>query len=210
MLLRSVLFGIGILLTPSAFGPAAAEEAVRDVTMGRGEVRLRLPESWIDSVVGAEQDGQVLLHMRWPGLTGYHDGHERDHPEDGPAHNGLVQVLLTLRDRINPLEERYRLALRYLPALRRYPSTMGLEHWSQDAPSKRKLDTQDEVYFLPGLDGRVETFIYCNLPGMRYPDCKAEFYVGPFLAHVTYGSVFLPDWRAIEDGVREQVLSFEG
>jgi hypothetical protein len=35
-----------------------------------------VPVSWIDSVAGAEQDGQVLLFTRWPGLTGYRDGHE--------------------------------------------------------------------------------------------------------------------------------------
>lgn len=190
--------------------PVTMAETVRDVTMGRDEVHLQLPESSIDTIVGAKHDGQVLLHLRWPGLVGYHDGHENEYPEDLPAYNNMVRVLLTLSDRINPLQERYRLNVRYRPTLKRYPPTMGLEHWGQDAPDRSNADTFEEVYFLPGAGEQVETYIACGLPGMvwRSPGCHAEFYVGSFLARASYSRVFLPQWRAIQDGVRERVLSF--
>ena len=208
------LLRIGALAVGAAllFGlpAAAAAETVRDVTMGRDEVHLRLPESFIDSVVGAKQDGQVLLHLRWPSLAGYHDGHERDYPKDLPAYNNMVRVLLTLSDRINPLQERYRLVIRDRPSLKRYPLTMGLEHWGQDAPDKLNADTMREVYFVPSAGEQVETYIDCGLPGMAWlsPGCSAEFYIGPFLACASYSRVFLPQWRAIQDGVRGRVLSF--
>lgn len=207
--LRIGALAVGAAL-PLGLPAAAAAETVRDVTMGRDEVHLRLPESFIDSVVGAKQDGQVLLHLRWPGLAGYHDGHERDYPTDLPAYNNMVRVLLTLSEHINPLQERYGFNVRYRPSLKRYPATMGLEHWGQDDPDKSNADTGTEIYFLPSVGEQVETYIACDLPDLFWPSpgCSAEFYIGPFLARASYSRVFLPQWRAIQDGVRGRVLSF--
>lgn len=196
--------GAALLLRSPA---AAAAETVRDVTMGRDEVHLRLPESFIDSVVGAQQDGEVLLHVRWPSLTGYHDGHERDDPKDPFTYNNMIPVLLTLSDRINPLQERYERQVRFFAPLSRHPSTTGLEHWGKDLPWGADYTTKREIYFAPGE--QVETYISCYLPGtVPAPGCTAEFYIGPFLAHASYSRVFLPQWRAIQDGVRGRVLSF--
>ena len=196
--------GAALLLGPPA---AAAAETVRDVIMGRNEAHLRLPESFIDSVVGAQQDGEVLLHVRWPSLTGYHDGHERDDPKDPLTYNNMIRVLLTLSNRINPLQERYERQVRFFAPLSRHPSTMGLEHWGKDLPWGADYTTKREIYFAPA--GQVETYISCYLPEtVPAPGCTAEFYIGPFLAHVSYSRVFLTDWKTIEDGLSERVLSF--
>lgn len=184
-----------------------AAESVRDVVVGNNETRLSLPESYIDSVVGARQDGQVLLHVRWPDLTGYHDDHERDHSWDPAKHGNLIILLLTLSSRTNLLEDRYERQVKFFAPLSRHPSIMGLEHWGKDLPPGALYTTKVEVYFVPGE--RIETYLTCYLPGtIPYPSCTANFYVGPFLAKATYSRVFLPDWKLIEDGIRQRVLSF--
>ena len=149
---------IGVLAAGATLllGPpdVAAAEAVRDVTVGRDEVRLRLPESFIDSVVGAQQDRAVLLHVRWPSLTGYHDGHEHDQPWDGPRHGNLIILLLRLSDRTNPLQERYERQVRFFAPLSRHPSTMGLEHWGKDLPWEANYTTEVENLLRPRRAGR--------------------------------------------------------
>lgn len=200
-------FLIIALCTLSAVS-AIASEIIHDVTMGESKVTLHLPESWIDSIAGARLDGQVLLHMRWPKLSGYYDGHERDYPKNLPAYGNMVRILLTLSDRINSLQDRYQRNLTLHPSVLLRKSTLGLEQWEQTAPDKLLSGHKSEIYFFAYKNDHIETYLDCDIPGIQpYPGCHAEFYIGSFLARVSYSRIFLPEWKTIQEKVSEMVLS---
>lgn len=206
VLFAAVLVG-SVVTTAHASGPCG-DPTERFVRVGQ-TVTMCIPQSWIDSVVRSETDGALLLFALWPSLGGFHDGQEETRPYNFLERGGLVQVLLHLSDRINPLQERYENTVRMYSPHSRHEPTMGLEHWGRDEAPTWNPDTESEVYFTINSDGHVDRYITCRLPNVvPAPACAEETYIGPFLAEITYSRVFLQDWHGIETGIARKILLF--
>ena len=128
------------------------DPAERFVRVGE-TVTMCIPRPWIDTVVGSENEGAILLFGLWPRLGGFYDGQEQARPNTGLDHGGTVQVLLHLSDRINPLQERYEINRRMFSPNSRHEPTMGLEHWGKDTPPTKIFETKMEIYFTVNSDG---------------------------------------------------------
>jgi hypothetical protein len=202
----------------SSFGIAAAAASAqglsgqRLITVHIAGDEFRIPRGYFYPFPPREENpGGLLIHAFLPALSAVW-GHEKEEFDVFPEGRLSRAVIILGMDANHTTTLEFRLHVHKDDIGAPYdqqPSRYGLEvHTPAQLGIINKGRERDEIYVDRG-EGALAGFITCNLDGrVPAPGCTHNFLYRNRLMQITYRKPYLPQWRSIEQKVKDLLDSF--
>jgi len=182
----------------------------RLITVEIGGNELYIPQHYFlpADVPTDSKRNDIWIHALWPDMAPMREDN-KDRYIRVRGHGPLLNILAIDQRHITTVDFRLnveeKLGAPYSPPQNRF----GLEAiFPKDVKPPDMGELRQEIYVNKGSDGLIG-FITCNPPGsVPEPGCEYEFNYRGLLLQVDYGKYFLPQWREIDQSVRDLFDSF--
>ncbi len=162
---------------------------------------------------GGERD-EVVLYALWPNMDGYAPAHRKEFVENEPD---TRRIDITIARRASSFTEAQRFESLYLPQTAdqrgvRTPYQLTKFTFVErraDVPTNGYKDT--ELFVGADTDGNLlALFCFKERPDIRSPECWREYeYNDKIEVSYRFKRPYLPEWRAIDEKVREYVSGLD-